>query len=107
MIFYRIEGLTIESEIQLNSAIKCCQFDPTLDIGIVATNKNTIWYVNWKEEQSVRLVSTHTAKINQICCIDDKYLSTCSDDGSLNIWSLIDRERLVQFEVKSPVRYQN
>jgi hypothetical protein len=36
-----------------------------------------------------------------ICCIDDKYLSTASDDGSVNIWSLKDRERIVQFEVKS------
>lgn len=57
--------------------------------------------MNWTEESSVRLVSTHSGKINSICCIDDKYLSTASDDGSVNIWSLKDRERIVQFEVKS------
>lgn len=99
----RLDGLTIDNEISLNSAIKCCQFDSALDIGIVATNKGTVWYVNWQEETSVRLVSTHNAKINSILCINDKYLSTASDDGSLNIWSLTDRERVVQFEVKSPV----
>jgi WD repeat-containing protein 90 len=40
-------------------------------------------------------------RINSILCINDKYLSTASDDGSVNIWSMFDRERLVQFEVKS------
>lgn len=97
----RLDGLTIENEIGLNSAIKSCKFDSALDVGIVATNKGTLWYVNWSEETSVRLVSTHTAKINNILCINDKYLSTVSDDGSLSVWSINDRERIVQFEVKS------
>jgi WD40 repeat protein len=97
----RTDGLTIENEIQVNGAVKYCQFDNSCEIGIVATNKNTLFYLNWTEESSVRLVSTHSGKINSICCIDDKYLSTASDDGSVNIWSLKDRERIVQFEVKS------
>jgi len=46
-------------------------------------------------------MSTHAAKINTVQCINDKYLSTASDDGTLCIWSFEDRERLVQFEVKS------
>lgn len=33
-------------------------------------------------------------------CIEDKYLSSVSDDGCLNLWSIKDRERLIQFEVK-------
>ena len=97
----RIDGLTIENEIQVNGAVKYCKFDSSCEIGIVATNQNTLFYLNWTEESSVRLVSTHSGKINSICCIDDKYLSTASDDGSVNIWSLKDRERIVQFEVKS------
>jgi WD40 repeat protein len=95
------DGLTLESEVLLNGAIKSCKYDPTLDIAIAATIKGTVWYVNWQEETSVRLVSSHLAHINSICCINDKFLSTASDDGSLNIWSLTDRERVVQFEVKS------
>ena len=103
---FKLDGLIIDSEIQLNSAVKCCQFDPTLDIGIVATSKNTLWYVNWQEENSVRLVSTHTGRINNVCCIEDRFLATVSEDGSLNIWSLSDRERIVQFEVKTPALCQ-
>lgn len=99
----RLDGITIENEINLNnSAIKSCKFDSSsMDMGIVSTNKNTIWYVNWKEESSIRLVTSHMGKINQISFFNDKYLSTVSDDGSLNIWSINDRERLIQFEVKS------
>jgi hypothetical protein len=100
----RLDGITIDNEINLNnSIIKSCKFDSnSMDMGIVATNKNTIWYVNWKEESSVRLVTSHMDKINQICFFNDKFLSTVSNDGSLNIWSITDRERLIQFEVKSP-----
>ena len=51
-------------------------------------------------------MSTHTDKITQICCINDKFLSTTSYDGSLCVWSLSERERLVQFEVKSAATCQ-
>lgn len=97
----RTEGLTIENEIQVNGSVKCGRFDSSCEIGIVATNKNALFYLNWAEDTQVRLVSTHTGKINSICCINDKYISTASDDGSLNVWSIVDRERIVQFEVKA------
>lgn len=48
----------------------------------------------------MRIVSTHGSKINQLICIEDKFLSSVSDDGCLNLWSIKDRERLIQFEVK-------
>ncbi|RNA21555.1 WD repeat-containing 90 [Brachionus plicatilis] len=96
----RKESFIIENEIHLNGAIKSCNFDSSLDIGIIGTSKNTLWYVNWKEESSVRIVSTHSSKINQLLCIEDKYLSSVSDDGCLNLWSIKERERLIQFEVK-------
>lgn len=101
--FSRLEGLVIDSEMELKSGIKCCVFDEALDVGILGTDKSSLLYINWQEDSSVHLVSSHTAKINSICCIDDRYLSTVGDDGSLNIWSLMDRERIVQFEVKSQV----
>ncbi|CAF0967584.1 unnamed protein product [Brachionus calyciflorus] len=103
----RRERFIIENEINLNGAIKSCNFDSSLDIGILGTNKNTLWYVNWKEESSIRLVSSHSSKINQLLSLDDNYLSSVSDDGSLNIWSVTDRERVVQFEVKTPALCQS
>lgn len=102
----RLDGLIVEKEIQLKSCIKSCQFDESLEIGIAATSKGTLWYIDWKEESSVRLMSTHTDRITQICCINDKLLSTTSCDGSLCIWSLNDRERVVQFEVSTPATCQ-
>ncbi len=97
----RKESLVIENELILNGAIKSFQFDATCQIGIVATRSGTLWYVNWHESTSVRLMSSHSAKINTVKCINEKYLSTASDDGSVCIWSFENRERLVQFEVKS------
>ena len=102
----RLDGLIVENEIELKGAVKCCKFDESLDIGIAATNKGTLWYINWTEESSVRLMSTHTAKITQLCCVNEKYLSTTSSDGSMSIWLLSDRERVVQFEVKSAATCQ-
>lgn len=102
----RLDGLTIDNEINLNGAIKHFKFDSKCEIGIVATNKGTIWYINWSENTSVRLISTHSDKINSIQCLNDNFLSTASDDGSLCIWSLMDRERIVQFEVKTAATCQ-
>ena len=96
----RLDGLIIDNEISLNGAIKYCKFDRACEIGIVATSENTLWYVNWTENTSVRLMSTHSHKINSVQYVSEKYLSSASDDGSLCIWSLADRERVVQFEVK-------
>ncbi len=100
-----IDGLIIQKELQLNGAIKCFQFDKLLDIGIVATNKGTLWYINWLEASKIRLVNTHSSRITSICNINDKFISTCSEDGTLRIWSLDDREQMAQFEVKTSVCY--
>lgn len=101
----RPDGLLVDSELQLSSGIKCCAFDETLETGFVATDKCTIWFINWLDEsanQNKHLVSSHTAKINQLCCLcNDKYLSSVGDDGSLIIWSESDRERVFQIEEKS------
>jgi WD40 repeat protein len=106
MNFYyrqKMDGLTIDNEIMLNSGIKCCKFDASLDIGIVATIKGVLWYVNWLDNSTVRLVSTHNDRITSLCCINNTAISSCSEDGTLRIWSLDDREQIAQFEVKTPV----
>lgn len=101
----RPDGLLVDSELQLSSGIKCCAFDDALERGFVATDKCTIWFIDWLDEsakQNKHLVSSHTRKINQICCLDDnKYLSSVGDDGSLIIWSASDRERVFQIDEKS------
>lgn len=105
LIKYRLEGLVIDDELQLSSGIKCCRFDQALETGFVSTENCTIWFINWSEsendtKQNKPMVSSHTDKINNIACINDRYVSTVGDDGSLIIWSSQDGERIFQVDEK-------
>ena len=72
--------------------------------GIVGTSGGTLWYINWAERTSIRLVSGHNNKVNALALCDDQYLASCSDDGSLRVWSVNDREQTLQFQVMDQVR---
>lgn len=102
-----MEGLTIDNEIMLSGAIKCCKFDSSLDIGIAATTKGVLWYVNWLDNSTVRLVTTHGNQITSIGYINETSIATTSEDGTVRIWSLDDREQIAQFEVKIMVKILN
>lgn len=39
-------------------------FDDTLDIGIVGTTAGTLWYVDWNEHTTVKMVAGHGSKVN-------------------------------------------
>ena len=74
--------------------------------GIVGTEAGTLWYVNWTERASIRLVSGHPDRINALAlCEDLGYLATCSQDGSLRVWSVNEREQTLQFQVMEQVRF--
>ena len=57
-------GLIMEDELQLDGCIVSAFFDNSLDIGVVGTNSGTIWYINWDERSSIRLISGHK---DQVC----------------------------------------
>lgn len=92
-------GLVMEDEMILDGAITSAQFDHTMDVGVVATAEGTLWYVNWVERTSIRLVSSHTSKVNRIAFSESDLFATCCHDGSLNVYSLADMERSLQFQV--------
>ena len=56
-------GLTMEDEMALDGAVVSAAFDETLDMGIVGTVVGTLWYINWTERTSIRLVSGHMSKV--------------------------------------------
>jgi len=35
--------------------------------GIVGTTAGTLWYINWSERASIRLVSGHHSKVRIVC----------------------------------------
>ncbi|CAL1536659.1 unnamed protein product [Lymnaea stagnalis] len=92
-------GVTMEDEMSLDGAITCAEFDDTLDMGIVGTDAGTLWYINWSERTSIRLVSGHKNKINGVAFTMNNLLMSGGDDGSVRVWSLKNREQALQFQV--------
>ncbi|CAH1794798.1 unnamed protein product [Owenia fusiformis] len=92
-------GLTMEDEMMLDGDVTTAMFDETMDMGIVGTSSGTLWYINWTERTSIRLVSGHSQKVNGVAMCTAPYMATCCDDGSLRVWGLKEREQTLQFQV--------
>ncbi|ESP04065.1 hypothetical protein LOTGIDRAFT_230310 [Lottia gigantea] len=92
-------GLTLEDEMTLNGIITCAVFDPNMEMGIVGTGAGTLWYINWSERTSLRLVSGHMNKINGMSICNNGLLATGGDDGSVRVLTIKDREQALQFQV--------
>ncbi|BFZ03507.1 hypothetical protein BsWGS_06545 [Bradybaena similaris] len=93
-------GLVMEDEMVLDGAVTSAEFDDTLDMGIVGTAAGTLWYINWSERTSIRLVSGHQNKINGVAFLPNNMMLTGGDDGSVRVWSLENREQAIQFQVQ-------
>lgn len=57
-------GLIMDDELQLDGAIVSAIFDSSLDIGVVSTTSGTIWYIDWDERTSIRLISGHNDQVS-------------------------------------------
>ena len=56
-------GLVMDDEMQLDGCIVSAIFDGKLDIGVVGTSCGTVWYINWDERSSIRLISGHKDQV--------------------------------------------
>uniref|UniRef100_I3KVN4 WD repeat domain 90 n=1 Tax=Oreochromis niloticus TaxID=8128 RepID=I3KVN4_ORENI len=87
-------------EIMLDGATVSASFDNTMDMGIVGTTAGTLWYINWSDNSNIRLVSGHKTKVNDVAfSFDESHFATCSEDGSVRVWSTLSYELVVQFQV--------
>lgn len=48
---------------QLDGAVVSATFDDVMDMGIVGTTAGTLWYVNWAENTSIRLINGHKSRV--------------------------------------------
>lgn len=55
--------VVLEQEIMLDGTTVSAAFDTTVDMGIVGTTAGTLWYINWSDNTSTRLVSGHKTKV--------------------------------------------
>ncbi|XP_026880574.2 WD repeat-containing protein 90 isoform X2 [Electrophorus electricus] len=90
----------LEQEMILDGTVVSVAFDDVLDMGIVGTTAGTLWYINWPDNTSIRLISGHKSKVNGVVCSpDEQHFVTCGQDGSVRVWALPNNELLVQFQV--------
>ncbi|XP_071427702.1 WD repeat-containing protein 90 [Pithys albifrons albifrons] len=96
----RSSSVLLEHEITLDGTIVSAAFDDSLEMGIVGTTAGTLWYINWLESTSIRLISGHKNKVTDVCFSpDETHCATCGEDGSVRIWALGSTELVVQFQV--------
>ncbi|XP_039416096.1 WD repeat-containing protein 90 isoform X3 [Corvus cornix cornix] len=96
----RSGSVLLEHEITLDGTIVSAAFDDSLEMGIVGTTAGTLWYINWVESTSIRLISGHKNKVTEVCFSpDESHCATCGEDGSVRIWALGSTELVVQFQV--------
>uniref|UniRef100_A0A3Q1IQX2 WD repeat-containing protein 90 n=1 Tax=Anabas testudineus TaxID=64144 RepID=A0A3Q1IQX2_ANATE len=86
----------LEQEMMLDGTSVSAAFDNTMDMGIIGTTAGTLWYINWSDNSSIRLVSGHKTKV---LVPDESHFVTCSEDGSVRVWSVSSNELVVQFQV--------
>ncbi|XP_029954629.1 WD repeat-containing protein 90 [Salarias fasciatus] len=94
--------VTLEQEIMLDGTTVSAAFDHAVDMGIVGTTAGTLWYISWSDRSSTRLVSGHKTEVNDVVfSSDESHFATCSEDGSVRVWSTVGYELVVQFQVLS------
>jgi WD40 repeat protein len=126
----QLEGsIVLEDEMKLDGAITSLYFDALLVMGVVrcalcsirifsrskaATASGSIWYINWEERSSIKIVGGHssevwrafylvTAQHEQILDmkIEPKgaFAITGGADGSLRVWSIQNMEQIMAFQL--------
>ena len=93
-------GLIMEDEYTLTGCITGGSFDDNLELGIVATSDALIWYVNWLERNTVRLVNGHSDNINHVLLCGQDSIATLSSSG-IRIYSCKEQELTVHFKTPS------
>uniref|UniRef100_A0A667XX37 WD repeat domain 90 n=1 Tax=Myripristis murdjan TaxID=586833 RepID=A0A667XX37_9TELE len=89
-----------DRSIMLDGTIVSAAFGHAMDMGIVGTTAGTLWYINWMDNSSIRLVSGHKTKVNDmVFSPDESHFATCGEDGSVRVWSAPNNELVVQFQV--------
>lgn len=55
--------VVMDKAIMLDGATVSAAFDDTADMGIVGTVTGTLWYIDWLDDSSIRLVSGHMTRV--------------------------------------------
>ena len=96
-------GLIMEDEYTLSGEITGASFDDNLELGLVGTSDCLIWYINWLERNTVRLVSANNSDITCTKFCGHESIAVGCSDGGVKLFSTTDNELLVHFKTRKPV----
>ena len=71
-------------------------FDKSGDEGVVSTNQSTIWFLNWEEGDTIRILSSHSESITSIA--GNSRIASAGLDNTIRIWNIESREQELQFK---------
>ncbi|KAJ7305716.1 hypothetical protein JRQ81_010082 [Phrynocephalus forsythii] len=95
----RSSSVLLEQEMTLDGTVVSAAFEDSADMGIVGTTAGTLWYINWTDNTSIRLISGHKNKVNEVVFSpQESHCATCGEDGSVRVWALASLELVVQFQ---------
>lgn len=64
-----------------------------------------IFYLNYQTRMAIHMYSCKFVyiQINSLSSFGSEHMATCSDDGTLRLWTVASREQALQFQVLDQV----
>ncbi|CAG9309951.1 unnamed protein product [Blepharisma stoltei] len=81
--------------ILLESYPESFAFDTSGNEGLVGTRHCNIWYIDWNEHATLRIISSHSQEITSIACRG--FIASASKDQTIRIWNEETFEQDIQF----------
>ncbi|CAG9312063.1 unnamed protein product [Blepharisma stoltei] len=88
--------------IVMDGYIKSLSFEPAGHEGIAATTSGTIWYINWKEKESARIVSSHLYDSQLQAVVADSMIISTASDNTIRLWDTETFSQITQYDIKLP-----
>ena len=80
--------------ILLDNFINSVSFESAGNEGLVSTTSGTIWYINWEEKASLRVLSSHTNSINTLAV--GPLIATAGKDNCIRLWETSELNEVTQ-----------
>eukprot|EP00041_Stephanoeca_diplocostata_P033073 m.1082433 g.1082433 ORF g.1082433 m.1082433 type:complete len:1886 (-) comp24266_c0_seq4:397-6054(-) len=94
------EALVFDGQMDMDGSVTAMCVDSVAAMGIVATDSGSIWYINWPENSSIRIVSSHSQDITDVAISnDDAYIATSANDGTVRVFTRDTNEQIMQFQL--------
>eukprot|EP00127_Corallochytrium_limacisporum_P005896 Clim_evm41s214 gene=Clim_evmTU41s214 len=102
---YNVSALLSFGELQLDGAVSHGDQDDVSFLSVIGTDRGSLWYVHWEENEMARLVSSHQGPILDCTVMETDgpgvgFAASAGEDGTVRLWDLSTLDQTLMFEVK-------